>query len=97
MTSPRPGIWNEQDPLTRAKLLIAFGLTLGGEGDDVAMLTVHRQLQELAVSLPAQDARRVVAFVDWYEKNTIGHGKTPGDRNNETGLGNYVRETFKTE
>ena len=89
-------VWNEEDPPTRAKLLFAFGLSLGGECEGVALPTIRRQLKDLAGSLPAKDLEQVVGFVDWYETNASGHNAQPDGQKHETDLGKFVRETFKT-
>lgn len=90
-------IWNEEDPLTRAKLLIAFGLGSGDDSDDVALPEVRRQLQELAGVLPPKDAQRVIDFIDWSEKNMIRHGEVPDGKDHPTDLGKYVRQVFRTK
>ncbi len=83
-------IWNEDDPLTRAKLLIAFGLHASwysGE-DRVVPDTVRKQLREVAGDLSAEQAKQVLGFVKYCEK------KLDNRSNGSTELGDSARKIF---
>ncbi|HUU23512.1 MAG TPA: hypothetical protein VM389_13350 [Phycisphaerae bacterium] len=86
-------LWNEEDPLTRAKLLIVFGFSAERELDGVAVETVRQQLGGLGKTLPPDQAGQVVAFLDWYEHSIlrIGPATAPTDRPE---LSRFVREAF---
>ena len=83
-------IWNEDDPLTRAKLLIAFGFQASwhSDGEPVVPDTVQKHLQELARDLSAEQAKQVVDFVDCCEKNVNNRS------NSRTGFGDSARKLF---
>ena len=89
-------IWNEEDPSTKAKLLIAFDFYSGNDRYGVAIQTIKKQLQELTKAFPSKDTRQVVDFMDWYEQEVVKLGKKAPNQAKETDLGKFVRKTFKT-
>ena len=67
-------IWNEDDSLTRAKLLLAFGFQVHcsswrDEGERFVSDTIQKQLRESAGGLSPEQAKGVVELVDYCEKN----------------------------
>jgi hypothetical protein len=73
-------IWNEEDALTKGKLLAALYLaTRWTDCKDMVRQTAARQLVELAGSLPQEDRKRLVAFASWYRKDLLK------DREEESG------------
>jgi len=69
-------IWNEEDALTRGRLLAGLCLaTRWSECKDMVRQTAGRQLVELAGSLPQEDRRRLVEFAAWYRKILLKEDK----------------------
>lgn len=84
-------IWNEEDPLTRGRLLIAFGLEERRDEHGPAVRATRGNLQELAKTLPPADANLLIEFVAWCEKERV---KSYKDVDPRTEFGNFVRTTF---
>lgn len=82
-------IWNEDDALTRAKLLTAFGLQGPWHDRESPQLRdcVLQQLGKLTRELSPEQARQAVEFVDVCEK---AHDKSNG----RTPFGDSVRNLF---
>jgi len=84
-------LWDEQDPLTRGRLLVAFGFE---EGTGVEK-TVRRRLADLARSLTPADRRELAGFAAWYEQRLADRRKQRGEPpapSSRTDLGDFVRE-----
>ncbi len=86
-------LWNEQDPLTRGKLLVAFGFEEGGRDGSPVGRTVRAQLRELAKTLPAADAAALVAFTVSRERAAAEAQGRKGAPDVATDFGNFVRAT----
>jgi len=74
-------VWNEEDPATRTKLLLAMGFESLGPGAAPERLAQwDRQLSDAAKSLSAEQAKDVDDFIKWYEKEHIAKDENPGYR-----------------
>lgn len=87
-------IWNEEDGLTRAKLLIAFAFAEGNDEQGAIQQTIPRRLQDLAAGLSSDQAAKVVAFVGWYESDILQVAPNSPGKPGKTELGDLVRKTF---
>jgi hypothetical protein len=87
-------VWNEEDLLTRAKLLIAFDFAADSDAYDAVHATVCKQVQELADAFPRDRAQKVIEFMDWYEKEVLKPSADGTPRSGQTELGKLVRAAF---
>jgi hypothetical protein len=91
--------WNEEDPLARAKLLIAFWWN-EARFRNVARPAIQKQLQELAAGLSASDKRQVLDFMAWYATYPLAFDPYEDRREalaDMAELGATVKRIFRTE
>jgi hypothetical protein len=66
-------IWNEEDPATRTKLLLAYGvLENRGHMEDYGIATrlrLDQELEKLATSLSFDQKLEAIDFINWLEEN----------------------------
>lgn len=93
-------IWNEEDSVTRGRLLVAFGFheayyvaSSDAEPERVEQLTTA--LRDLAGSLSAEQTRQVVAFLKWCEGRQIDKERPGWDTLFKANFANLVRTAFR--
>jgi hypothetical protein len=76
-------IWNEEDPVTSAKLLIAAGLEQSVVfGENPGRERLHEELQRIANGFTPEQRGKVRAFIEWARDRpgTILQGRTMSDK-----------------
>jgi hypothetical protein len=86
-------IWNEQHAPTRAKLLIALWREHGKEFGGLAAGRIQQQLRDLAPAVKGDDARGVLAFLDWCEDHAAEIMPDESGKL-EWEIGKFVRKTI---
>jgi hypothetical protein len=86
-------IWNEEDPATRLKLLIAFGFENIGTTDHVPERSAQwkKQLTAEGTKLSGEEAGKVNDFIGWYKAEKIEKHKNPEYRERGAKFAETVR------
>jgi len=92
-------LWNEEDALTRAKLLLALGFHeayyfVEAEGYPDRDVRMKTELTQLSTTLSSEQKRQIAAFLAWYEQMHITSEREPCYRERRQKLAKLARRTM---
>jgi hypothetical protein len=91
-------IWNEEDPATKGRLLLAFGLArhwlFDNDRDVEFLVRLKSELATLAVTLTPEQKLTIVGFLKWYQEERIAK-LNPEDRDPTVRFITMAKELLK--
>jgi len=88
-------IWDEEDRLTRAKLLVTFCLNHEADCAGMARRTMRTQLKELVRALSPEEARQAFLFADWCARTLPYNGYGESLPEDGLTLAEFLKNTFE--